>query len=54
MTAPAARDGFDAQAYLAWEERQPEKHEYVRGEMGTDQNGAKIRRFGMLASVVWP
>ena len=33
MTAPAARDGFDAQAYLAWEERQPERHEYVRGEV---------------------
>jgi Uma2 family endonuclease len=33
MTAPAARDGFDARAYLAWEERQQEKHEYVAGQV---------------------
>jgi Uma2 family endonuclease len=33
VTAPAARKGFDAQAYLSWEERQQEKHEYVGGEV---------------------
>ena len=33
MTTPANKLGFSADDYLAWEERQQEKHEYVRGEV---------------------
>jgi Uma2 family endonuclease len=33
MTNPAEPTAFDAERYLAWEEGQPEKHEYVRGEV---------------------
>jgi Uma2 family endonuclease len=33
MTNPATRSDFDAEAYLAWEDQQPEKHEYIRGEV---------------------
>lgn len=31
MTHLATQSGFDAEAYLAWEEQQPEKHEYLAG-----------------------
>jgi len=30
MTAAAAKRRLDADSYLAWEEQQPDKHEYVR------------------------
>lgn len=30
---PTTKDFFDAAAYLAWEETQPERHEYVGGEV---------------------
>jgi len=33
MTTPALEMGFSADDYLAWEERQDEKHENVRGEV---------------------
>lgn len=33
MTSPALQTAFDAEAYLAWEERQTEKHEFVAGEV---------------------
>jgi len=33
MTNLATQSGFDAEAYLAWEEQQPEKHEYLAGEV---------------------
>jgi hypothetical protein len=33
MTNLATQSGFDAAAYLAWEEQQPEKHEYLAGEV---------------------
>ncbi len=33
MTNPAMQTAFDAEAYLAWEETQAEKHEYVLGEV---------------------
>jgi Uma2 family endonuclease len=33
MTSPAERADFDAEAYLAWEDQQADKHEYVRGEV---------------------
>lgn len=33
MTVPAAKSQFDAQSYLAWEAEQPEKHEYLDGEV---------------------
>ncbi|MBK5967307.1 MULTISPECIES: Uma2 family endonuclease [Thiorhodovibrio] len=32
MSAIAEQLPFDAEAYLAWEEEQPEKHEYFQGE----------------------
>lgn len=33
MTDPAAKPQFDAPSYLAWEADQPEKHEYLDGEV---------------------
>jgi Uma2 family endonuclease len=33
MTNLATPSGFGADAYLAWEEQQPEKHEYLAGEV---------------------
>ncbi len=33
MTSSAAHTAFDAERYLAWEEQQAEKHEYVGGEV---------------------
>jgi len=33
MTSPATQTAFDAEAYLAWEEQQADKHEYLRGEV---------------------
>ena len=33
MTNLATESGFDAEGYLAWEEQQPEKHEYLAGEV---------------------
>lgn len=33
MGNPAVQTAFDTQAYLAWEERQAEKHEYIAGEV---------------------
>ena len=33
MNSAAAETFFDADDYLTWEERQTEKHEYVRGEV---------------------
>ena len=33
MTAAAENRPQDADSYLAWEEQQPDKHEYVRGEV---------------------
>ena len=33
MTVPAPKPPFDAPAYLAWEAGQPEKHEYLDGEV---------------------
>jgi Uma2 family endonuclease len=33
MTSLAIQTGFDAEAYLAWEDQQAEKHEYLRGEV---------------------
>jgi Uma2 family endonuclease len=33
MTSPAIQSAFDAEAYLAWEDQQAEKHEYLRGEV---------------------
>ena len=33
MTSLATQTGFDAAAYLAWEEQQAEKHEYIGGEV---------------------
>ncbi len=33
MMNPALQTTFDAEAYLAWEERQVEKHEYIAGEV---------------------
>ena len=33
MASPATQTAFDAEAYLAWEEQQAEKHEYFRGEV---------------------
>jgi len=33
MTSLAIQTAFDAEAYLAWEEQQAEKHEYLRGEV---------------------
>ena len=32
MTNPALQAAFDAEAYLAWEDEQAQKHEYMRGE----------------------
>ena len=33
MSLPAKQDRFDAQAYLAWETEQTEKHQYIAGEI---------------------
>lgn len=33
MTNLATQTGFDAEAYLAWEDRLAEKHEYAGGEV---------------------
>lgn len=33
MTDPAAESRFDADAFLTWEAQQPEKHEYVGGDV---------------------
>ena len=33
MTNPALQTVFDAEAFLAWEESQEEKHEFIRGEV---------------------
>ncbi len=33
MPLPKTENGFDAAAYLAWEETQPERNEYVAGEV---------------------
>lgn len=33
MTNPAIQPGFDETAYLVWEALQPEKHEYLAGEV---------------------
>jgi Uma2 family endonuclease len=33
MTNPAPQVTLDAETYLAWEERQQEKHEYIAGEV---------------------
>lgn len=33
MTNPAIQTAFDAETYLAWEERQVEKHEFIAGEV---------------------
>ena len=33
MAIPQAEKRFDTAAYLAWEEEQPERHEYVAGEV---------------------
>ena len=33
MTVPATRPRFDASSYLDWEAEQPEKHEYLDGEV---------------------
>ncbi|WP_295540359.1 Uma2 family endonuclease [uncultured Thiohalocapsa sp.] len=33
MTAAAEHSPLDADSYLAWEAQQPDKHEYVRGEV---------------------
>jgi Uma2 family endonuclease len=33
MTNLAVQPAFDAEAYLAWEERQEEKHEFIAGEV---------------------
>lgn len=33
MNQPAEQVVFDADTYLAWEEAQPEKHEYIAGEV---------------------
>ncbi|MBL8414498.1 MAG: Uma2 family endonuclease [Propionivibrio sp.] len=33
MTLPKTEGGFDAAAYLAWEEAQPERNEYIAGEV---------------------
>lgn len=33
MTKPALQPAFDGTAYLAWEALQPEKHEYLAGEV---------------------
>jgi Uma2 family endonuclease len=33
MALPKTESGFDAAAYLAWEEAQPERNEYVAGEV---------------------
>ena len=33
MTNLAIQTAFDAEAYLAWEERQEEKHEFIAGEV---------------------
>jgi hypothetical protein len=33
MPKPALQSPFDADAYLAWEDRQAEQHEYLRGEV---------------------
>ncbi len=33
MALPRTESGFDAAAYLAWEETQPERNEYIAGEV---------------------
>ena len=33
MALPKTESGFDAAAYLAWEETQPERNEYIAGEV---------------------
>ena len=33
MANPALKPHFSPEAYLAWEAEQPEKHEYVDGEV---------------------
>ena len=33
MSNPATKTALDAETYLAWEEQQPEKHEYIAGEV---------------------
>lgn len=33
MALPKIESGFDASAYLAWEEAQPERNEYIAGEV---------------------
>ena len=33
MPLPKTENGFDAAAYLAWEETQPERNEYIAGEV---------------------
>ncbi|MBK7354617.1 Uma2 family endonuclease [Propionivibrio sp.] len=33
MALPKTEGGFDAAAYLAWEEAQPERNEYIAGEV---------------------
>ena len=33
MSLPALKQGFDGEAYLAWEVEQHEKHEYIDGEV---------------------
>ena len=33
MALPKTESGFDAAAYLAWEEAQPERNEYIAGEV---------------------
>jgi hypothetical protein len=33
MANMAVQTAFDAETYLAWEERQTEKHEFIAGEL---------------------
>lgn len=45
MALPQRKSGFDAAAYLEWEARQEERHEFIAGEVflmsgGTDAHYA--------------
>ena len=53
MSQPAQRPAFTYDDYLEWEQRQPERHEYVRGEVfamadNTDRHNEISGNFAIL------
>ena len=54
MASPKIKPDFDADAYMAWEEDQPERHEYLAGEVfamsgGTDAHYTILLNTGRVS-----